>query len=261
VSTLTAIRTAREDDLDQILELEQQFSDDPIHWASREHFLARIRKFPEGFFLGFTDDHLVTMLMTCCVHYDPSNPTQFTSWKETTNQGRLHDKMPDNANALYIVSGVVDKTYRKYNYFHYGLDELTKLANSLGLSYIVAGASMLGYKRYCEKYGFVPAHEYALLTKRGRSFDPLLERYRRIGFTVPNRQHVIPDYFEHAGSMNYAALVVRELGHQPNNIHIDFNHPDCISDPYPIYQKLCVEQPVYHHENGAYYIWHKSIEL
>ena len=84
-------------------------------------------------------------------------------------------------------------------------------AREMELEYVLAGAVIPGYKRYCEKYGEISAADY-VATRRGHSLaDPLLSMYEKIDFHVPDGRHVIPEYFPDDASLNYAALVVNKI--------------------------------------------------
>jgi len=84
------------------------------------------------------------------------------------------------------------------------------VAQREGFRYVVAGATIPGYQRYCEKHDEMPAADYAFLERRGRLIDPFLEIYRPLGFRVPDRRHVVPNYYPDPASRGYAALVVHE---------------------------------------------------
>ena len=73
------------------------------------------------------------------------------------------------------------------------------VAQREGFRYVVAGATIPGYQRYCEKHDEMPAADYAFL-----------EIYRPLGFRVPDRRHVVPNYYPDPASRGYAALVVHE---------------------------------------------------
>lgn len=207
-------RTATLDDLDAIMRVEKSFSKDPQYHASREKMLARIEKFHEGFFLTFVDDQLAYIICTCCVYYNPSDLSNFRSWDHITHNGFLADhEPPSNANALYIVSGVVEQSFQNYNLFGAPYPHLLSLANKLNLKYIIAGAILPGYAHYIEQNGLIPAHEYVQLRNNNRLVDPLLEKYRRIRFYVPDQHHVLANYYEHADSLSYSAIVVHDIAH------------------------------------------------
>ena len=82
----------------------------------------------------------------------------------------------------------------------------TQSGNSIG-----GFAKIPGYDAYCRRYGNTDAGEYAFTTLHGCLVDPFLEMYRGMGFTVPDRNHVIKDFYPDPPSRDYGALVVRRV--------------------------------------------------
>lgn len=204
------IRNATAEDLDRVMAVEESWPE--VARAPREKFVSRMEKFPAGFFLAEQDGKACGTITSCPFQYDPENLHRLRSWNEVTNNGYLHDiEAIENYNSLYIVSGVVDENVRGGDVIERLALAEVDLARRLGLDYVVAGAVLPGYVRYCEKHGPIAAPEYAMVQHGTRLVDPLLEKYRRIGFTVPGVDHVIAEYFPDARSMNYAAIVVRAL--------------------------------------------------
>lgn len=206
------IRTATLADLDAIMAVEKSFSVDPQYHASRKKMQARIEKFNQGFFLTYVEDKLAYIISTCCVAYNPHDLSNFSTWDHITNNGFLSSPQPPaTANALYIVSGVVEHSFQQHNLFGVPYPHLLELAQELQLNYIIAGAILPGYANYIEENGPISASEYAEKRSGFRLVDPLLEKYRRIHFHVPNQQHILADYYEHPGSCSYSALVVHDI--------------------------------------------------
>jgi len=206
-----SIRNATLDDMDQILHVEESWPE--AGRATREKFVARLEKFGQGFFVVEQQDRLVATVTSYPIIYDPRSPHEFKNWNQVTNDGFL-DNIGDmeNYNALYIVSGVIDKSYRGKDLFDLAINREAELAKELKLRYIMAGAVIPGYKKYCDKHGEIPASEYALKKQDNHFIDPLLEMYRKIGFNVPDADHVVSDYYPDSASKDYAALTVRDLG-------------------------------------------------
>lgn len=204
------IRNATPQDLDQILQVEQNWPETAR--APREKFIVRLQKFPDGFFVAEQDEQLLATITACPLHYDPAQPGKLKDWGAVTNQGFFHDIGPfTEYNSLYIVSGVIDSRHRGGDLFESMVAREVRLARELGFAYVLAGAVLPGYARYCEKHGALPAADYVFLRHGQHWVDPLLDLYARIGFTVPDRQHVIKDYFPDAASRDHAALVVCKL--------------------------------------------------
>ncbi len=212
-------RTATLSDLNDIMLVEKSFSENPKYHASIEKMRARIEKFSQGFFLTYVDNQLAYIISTCCVHYNPLDLRNFSSWDHITHDGFLADhEPPANANALYIVSGVVKQSFQQYNLFGAPYPHLLALAQKLYLNYIIAGAILPGYAHYIKQNGFIPAQEYAQLRNGNRFIDPLIEKYRRIHFFVPDQHHVIENYYEHPDSLSCSAIVVHDIAkHSPGN--------------------------------------------
>lgn len=205
-------RTAKLEDLNEIMQVEKSFSPDPKHHASIEKMRSRIEKFEQGFFLTYVDNQLAYIISTCCVHYNSENLSNFSSWDHITNNGFLADQEPpQNANALYIVSGVVEQSFQQHNLFGAPYPHLLALAQKLKLNYIIAGAILPGYANYIKQNGAISAQEYAKIRIGKRLIDPLLEKYRRIHFHVPDQRHIIENYYEHPDSLSYSAIVVHDI--------------------------------------------------
>lgn len=204
------IRNASPQDLDAIMQVEQSWPE--AARAPREKFSARLQKFPAGFFVAEQDGRLLATITACPLRYDPAQPGELKNWDTVTNQGFLPDLgSPGEYNSLYIVSGVIDPQYRGGDLFETMVGREVRLARELGLAYVLAGAVLPGYARYCEKHGALPAADYAFLRHGQHWIDPLLDMYARIGFAVPDKRHVIKDYFPDAASRDHAALVVCKL--------------------------------------------------
>lgn len=213
-----SIRNATEADLPAILTVEQSWPEPGR--AGEDKFLARIQKFPQGFFLACINDEtgaetVVATITVMPLDYQPATAGNFKSWNQVTHDGYLCAVDLSQCNALYIVSGVIDQRYRGLNIFAPMVLREVELAQSLGLRYVLAGAVIPGYRKYCEKHGNGSAHDYCV-TRRGQHLvDPLLAMYEAIGFSVPDERHVLADYYPDDASQNYAALVVRDLEQVP----------------------------------------------
>ena len=205
-------------DLPKILEVEKSWPESGR--ASADKFIARIEKFSKGFLLILKnlptgEEKVIATITTMPLLYSPTLVGQFTTWDKVTNHGMLDDCSLQNKNALYIISGVIDKDHRGENVFEYAVLKIVKLAQDLGLRYVIAGAVIPGYKKYCQNIGTLPAWDYCQLRKGSKPVDPLLAMYESIQFKVPNSLHVVSEYYPDDASRNYAALVVRDLVNDP----------------------------------------------
>lgn len=204
------VRPACYDDLHEIMKVEEIWPANER--APKEKFLARLEKFPEGFFVAELEGKICGTMTSCLLHYEPAKPQLFQNWDKVTNQGYLHEPgVIQNPNALYLVSGVVDKEFRGRGIFDALVKAEVNLAKNLGLRYVVAGAVIPGYDRYCKKHGKIEAQKYVFLKRGKRCVDPFLEIYRKLGFLVPDEKHAIKDYYPDAASRHYAALVVLKI--------------------------------------------------
>lgn len=211
---MISIRLATALDLPGIMQVEQSWPE--TSRASEDKFLARLACFPQGFFLACIQDEsgaekIVATLTSMPLHYQGSMMDDFKRWDDVTNKGYLHPVNLASCNALYIVSGVIDQNYRGLNIFGPTVIGVAALAQELGMGYVLAGAVIPGYQKFCQQHGETSAFDYCA-TRRGKHLaDPLLAMYESIGFSVPNAGHVIPEYYPDDASRNFAALVVRDL--------------------------------------------------
>ena len=212
------IRPACETDLPAIMKVEESW---PVgSRAGEDKFRARLKHFSRGFFLAAMvqpdgSENVIGTLTSMPLTYDPAKPHAFTNWDEVTRQGYFGECPLDGCNALYIVSGVIAAEYRTLNVFPMGVLAVAGLARELGFPYVLAGAVIPGYRRFCEEHGEVAPFDYCGRRRGDRLVDPLLALYEGIGFVVPDAQHVLKDYYPDDASRNYAALVRRDLRERP----------------------------------------------
>jgi hypothetical protein len=213
---LLTIRPATLADLPAILRVEDSWHEQGR--ASADKFIARLEKFPQGFFLacvGDSAEHVVATITAIPIHYQADDVSHFSSWDAVTRNGYLPNFDIKACNALYIVSGVIDQRYRGQDIFAPMVLREVALAEELGLSYVLAGAVLPGYAKHCQKHGQCAAHDYTSSRRGQHLLDPLLAMYEAIGFSVPDARHVIAEYFPDDASRNYAGLVVRDLHTHP----------------------------------------------
>lgn len=211
---MISIREATRSDLPSILKVEQSWP--PAGQAGADKFLARLDIFPQGFFLACIQNNgntetVAATITSMPLSYESAKIGNFENWDHVTNHGYLYKYDIKTCNALYIISGVIDCEFRGLNIFSPMVLRIVELAQNLGLKYVLAGAVIPGYKKYCEQHGAVSAYDYCT-TRRGKHLvDPLLTMYESIGFTVPDAKHIISEYYPDDDSCNFAALVVRDL--------------------------------------------------
>lgn len=206
----TTIRNATIADLDQIVAVEESWPESGR--ATPDKFVARIRRFPRGFFVAESAGRIYATITSCPFRYDPADLRELSTWSQITRDGYLQEQYDLSAcNAIYIVSGVIDKAHRGSGIFAPMVERQVALAQALRLQFVVAGAFIPGYADYCREHGEMPAGDYAFLAQGRRLVDPLLQMYSTIGFAAPDKRHIVANYFPDAGSLNYAALVVRRV--------------------------------------------------
>ncbi len=204
------VRPARVADLDEILCVERSWPESER--ATRKQFETRLRRYPAGFLVAEEEGALVGTMTAGPVEYSAGDLGGFKSWDEATGGGLLREggRRPED-NALYIVSGVVREGGRGRGVIQGLILGQVEVARRERLEYLVAGATLPRYRRYCERHGPIAAADYVFEERRGRLVEPFLEIYRQIGFRVPDSRHVVRDYYPDPASEGYAALVVRRV--------------------------------------------------
>jgi GNAT superfamily N-acetyltransferase len=203
-----ATRQACLDDLDEIMRVEESWPEEQR--ASRDMLETRLRKFPQGFIVAELAGTIAGTLSSCLLDYRPAEPHRFESWNSVTNSGYLPDSV-GTENALYLVSGVVDKVHRGKQVFQHMIRAIVQVAQSMDLEYVVAGAVLPGFDAYCREHGGIDAADYVFIKQGGRFVDPFMDVYRRLGFGVPDKEHVVADYYPDEASHHYAGIVVCEI--------------------------------------------------
>lgn len=196
-------------DLDAIMRVEQEWPE--YQRASRDKMLTRLQKYPAGFWVFLYEGEVVGTLTSCPIRYEPNMLGVFKNWDEVTSNGYFPDIDLARANALYLASGVLSQKARGGKTYSLLIDTPVKQAAKEGLDYVVAGAKIPGYDAYCRRHGEVDARDYAFMTLNGCLVDPFLEMYRGYGFAVPDRNHVVKDFYPDLPSRNYGAIVVKKV--------------------------------------------------
>ncbi|MBX3708483.1 MAG: hypothetical protein KIT56_02455 [Gammaproteobacteria bacterium] len=203
------IRTVEYSELDQLLELEKEWPDHSR--ATPEELTLRIDKFQEGFFIAEDNSGIIASIICYPYRYQPDDLSNFHNWETVIKKCYHTQDSPITANALYIVSGTTKPTHHGSELFDSGVNHVVDLAKKLHKQYVVGGCLLPGYARYVQKHEKISADEYVFKKSQERFIDPLIEKYRRLNFFVPDTRHVIADYFLHAPSLNYSALVIKAL--------------------------------------------------
>lgn len=203
------IRAVLATDIDQLLELENEWP--PNARASKEKLLFRINRFQQGFFIAEDETGIIASIISHPYHYQSDDISNYKNWQSVVKQCYQSTEDLNKLNSLYIVSGTSKPTRHGGDVFDGGVMHVVELGEKLGKQHVVGGCILPGYARYIEKHGPISAVDYVFEHKHNRYLDPLIDRYRKLKFHVPDPQHVIADYFPHEASLNYSALVVRDL--------------------------------------------------
>jgi hypothetical protein len=204
------LRTATLDDMTQLIELEKEWPENTR--ASEAQLRTRIETFPSGFFVAQTQDEIIGSIICHPYEYTASNLSNFKSWDSVVTACYTPGNVFNSTNSLYVISGTIKRNYYGSDLFDKGIDSVVNLAKTLGQDYVIAGARIPGYARFIKKHTGITAENYVFQMDCGQYADPFIEKYRRLGFSVPDKNHVIPNYFVDPSSLNYSALVVRYLG-------------------------------------------------
>lgn len=203
------IRNALHTDLNSLIELENKWPEQER--ATREQLAFRLEKFPAGYFIAESKNELVASIIACPCNYYPDQLHQFKNWKVRVKNCYADDNLLSSTNALYIISGTVKQSFQNPFLFSAGVNAVVNLAQNMNKFYVIAGALLPGYAKFFQKHSNLSILDYVFKKRGERLIDPLIERYRRIGFFVPDARHVLENYFPSSESLNYSALVVKDL--------------------------------------------------
>lgn len=177
--------------------------------ATQEKFASRLDIFPEGIFLGYSDEILRGALTSEIIEYDVDNPP--TSWEKITDNGYIKATHNKNGNALYVVSLGVSKFAQGKGLGSQLLEEAKRFAQERGLDFLVLGARIPGYHRFHEEHPTVDIEQY--LKTKNENQDPIdseIRFYARNGLRVLK---TVPNYMEDdPESENYGAVMIWESG-------------------------------------------------
>ncbi len=207
------VRQASLNDLDKIMAVEQDW--EQSQRASRDQMVARLRAFVEGFWLFEQRGEVVGTLMGFPMRYEAHRISELSDWDTVTGHGYYPDIDTATANALYLASGSLKRTARGGTAYSVMMEKPIELAERCGLDYVLTGAKIPGYDAYCRRFGEIDAADYAFRTLGGCLVDPFLEMYRGHDYLVPDRRHIVPNYYPDPPSRDYGAIVVRDVRHSP----------------------------------------------
>ncbi len=202
-------RNAEKFDINNLLALERVWPENQR--ATKEILLQRLEIFQDGFFIAEDNSGILATIICYPYNYDPRNLSNYNNWNSVINKCYSNCPNTSTTNALYIASGTSKPNKFQSILFELGINHVINLGKQLQKKYIVGGSLLPGYSRYIEKNEHILANEYVSTKQNNKFVDPLIEKYRKLGFKVPDKNHVIPDYFPCESSLNYSALVVKEI--------------------------------------------------
>lgn len=203
-----AIRTVEQSDIKELVELEKEWPENAR--ASEQTLLDRINKFQQGYFIAENETGIIASIISFPYLYFPYDLSNFHNWEMVVKKCYESDEIPANTNALYILSGTSKPGYGS-DLFDGGVNHVVELANKMDKQYVIGGCLIPGYARYLAKRECISAADYVFKKTQNRFVDPLIEKYRRLGFFVPDKNHVLANYFPHESSLNYSVLTIKDL--------------------------------------------------
>lgn len=200
-------KIAEYSDLPQLLELEKVWPEKAR--ATYEQLKYRIDTFAEGYIVAVDKTGVIASIICHPYVYNPDDLSLYPNWKSVV--AKCYEYKPEETNALYIIAGTCKPGPYAGRVFDFGIELVVALAKKMGKRYVVGGCLLPGYARYKEKHGDIPAADYVFTKSNNRWIDPLIEKYRHHGFSVPSKEHVVENYYGDMASCNYSALVICEL--------------------------------------------------
>lgn len=197
------IRNINERDLNDVVRLENAIWPEGTR-ATKDKFESRLRIFPQGFFLAYTNGELIGVSTSEIIKYDPLNPPK--SWEGITDNGYIKKTHNNNGNALYVVSVGAKSRSGGGSAL---VQAQKELAERLNLRFLVLGARIPGYDEYCKNNKEIYIEEYTTLKRDdGHHLDPELRFYTRNGLEL---KKIMPNYMgDDAESRNYGAIMMWE---------------------------------------------------
>ena len=102
------IRNAMLTDLPQLLELENVWP--KASRATKQDLMLRINTFSAGYFVVEDSTEIFASMIAHPYRYDPKNLSNFKSWDQVNQRCFIEEDVPDDCNALYILSATNKKT-------------------------------------------------------------------------------------------------------------------------------------------------------
>lgn len=206
-------RQATLTDIPQLLRLEKCWPESER--ATEAQLYSRLNLYSEGYFVGSpadTPDLIIAAFASSPIKYVAEDLDQFCSWEKATNNGSYYPNCFELSNhSLYIAASCVDTKFRGGTVYLNFMNQVLDLLKSKGVSTVISGNVLPGYDRYCKKRGEISAADYVFTQHKGLPIDPFLKLLYQLGFVVPDKDHVIKDYYHDEPSRHYASIIVNDL--------------------------------------------------
>lgn len=195
------IRQTQERDFSQIIELSKNIYREKTAWTERE-LASHLEVFPEGQFVAVASDtqNIVGMSASLVVLWDDYDIKE--NWEDFTDNGLFTNHDAENGRTLYGAEVMVSSKIRRKGIGKKLYKARRKLVRDLGLLRIRAGARLINYHRFVNKFS---AKDYVKNVIEGEIKDPTLSFQLRQGFQVIA---VVADYLpDDPESLGKAAII------------------------------------------------------
>ncbi|WNQ11199.1 GNAT family N-acetyltransferase [Paenibacillus aurantius] len=176
----TEIRRYAKEDFAELIRIQQEAFPPPFpedHLWNAEQLTNHVTLFPEGALCVEVDGVLAGSVTGLRVDTEPGGPDH--TWAEMTDEGYIRNHRP-GGNTLYIVDICVRPAYRRHKLGYWMLQSLYETAVALGISRVMGGGRMPGYRAQSER---MSAQEYVDNVVAGELKDPVITFLLKSGRT------------------------------------------------------------------------------
>ena len=195
------IRHTQAEDIPQIIELSHEIYHEKSAWTQRE-LSSHLDIFPEGQFVAVENEtnKIVGMAASLIILWDDYEIEE--NWIDFTDDGMFTNHDRENGRTLYGAEVMVSTKKRRAGIGKKLYAARRELVEKLNLLRIRAGARLINYHRYANKYS---AKEYVEKIVAGEIKDPTLSFQIKQGFKI---LAVVSDYLENdKESLGKAAII------------------------------------------------------
>lgn len=195
------VRQTQKADVSQIIELSREIYHEKSAWTEKE-LHSHLEIFPEGQFVAVENEtgNIVGMAASLIILWDDYEISE--NWIDFTDDGMFTNHDAENGRTLYGAEVMVSPNIRRAGIGKKLYAARRELVEKSGLLRIRAGARLINYHRYAEKYS---AKEYVEKIVAGEIKDPTLSFQLRQGFEI---LAVVSDYLENdCESLGKAAII------------------------------------------------------